>query len=367
MKPKRLLPGAALAAAASLLPLSAQTPLFNDGTAFGGSKVFSEGISPLGNPARIDQAPQGWHFCYVTGDARSQDNASILQDTTSSDPGVVSGALARLQDAPWALRTRAFGLADTRNATSWGFTREEFHSQLAHPDLAPADLNSYVNLGNNSTYIDGRRAIVDRLHYGGGSLASGTAFGFNLRMERWEMGSTTPYLNQPPGTSTYTPEGLFPYYPVDDFVMAYSTTTVKTLAWALDLGFTTDLAQGLRLGAMVDQLNSKRLWDVDMRPQVRAALQIDLGSSARLTLEGDLNSVERMPFPVRQRSASASLRYQVSPNVIFLLGGERRTIDDSAVTRGGATLQIRTPSLLLSFGIQAGQDKPLMGFGMMVN
>jgi hypothetical protein len=366
MIPNRI-PALAALAAAALLPLAAQTPLFNDGTAVGGSKVFSEGISPLGNPARYDQAPSGLHFSYVTGDARSQDNSSILQATTSSDPASATSALTQLQDAPWALRTKAYGFVDAKNATNWGFTREEFHSELAYPDLAPVDLTSYVNLGNNATYIDGRRAIVDRLHYGGGALASGTAFGYSLRLERWEMGQITPYLNQPLGTYTYAPEGLFPFSPVDGQVMGYNSTSVKTLSWALDLGFTTELAPGLRLGGMVDQLNKKRLWDVDMRPQYRAALQLDLGPNTQLTAEGDINAVERMPFPVSQQSASASLRYLVSPTVAIILGGERRKIADAAVTRGGATLQIRTPGFLVSFGIQVGQDRPLTGYDVMVN
>ena len=51
-----------VAASALCVPLLAQTPLFTDGTAFGGSKVFSEGLNPRGNWARTSQAPDGYFF-----------------------------------------------------------------------------------------------------------------------------------------------------------------------------------------------------------------------------------------------------------------------------------------------------------------
>ena len=43
MTTAKILALTAFAASTFLLPLAAQTPLFNDGTAFGGSRVFSEG------------------------------------------------------------------------------------------------------------------------------------------------------------------------------------------------------------------------------------------------------------------------------------------------------------------------------------
>ena len=52
--------------------------------------------------------------------------------------------------------------------------------------------------------------------------------------------------------------------------------------------------------------------------------------------------------------------------VVFILGAERKRIGESAVTRAGATLQLRTQSVLLSFGFQAGQDKPMMALAAMV-
>jgi len=69
--------------------------------------------------------------------------------------------------------------------------------------------------------------------------------------------------------------------------------------------------------------------------------------------------MELMPVPVKQQSSSASLRYAVSSTVVFLVGAEQRKVDGASVTRGGATLQIRTDSLLLGFGFQASQDSPM--------
>jgi hypothetical protein len=354
---------------AACAALSAQTPLFNDGPAFGGSKVFSEGISPLGNPARFDQAPAGWYLGYVDGDQRAQDNKNIFQGTTSADPAAVSAALGRLKDAPWALRTRAFGIVESKNATSIGFTREEFHSADAFPDLSPAHLGTATALQDNASSVEGRRAIVNRIHFGGGALSSGTAAGFNLRVEQWSLGTTSAFMNQvPPGVYTYAPGGYFPYpYVADDLALGYSTTNRRSLSVALDAGFTTQIAQGLRIGATADQLNGKRLWDVTLNPQYRAAIQLDMGPNTQVTVESDINSVMRMPFPVKQQSSSASLRYVVSQSVIVLLGGQRKKIGDASVTLFGASLQVRTTGLFLTLGFQAGPDKPMKGLGLMVN
>ena len=353
----------ALALSAAFLPLAAQTPLFNDGPAFGGSRVFSEGLNPLGSPARIDQSPAGWYLSYVDGDQRAQNNASLLQGTTSPDPAAVDAALAQLKDSPWALRTKGYGLTGIKDKMSFGFTREEMNSLVAYPDLNPLDFGSAQALQNNNmSNVDGRRTVVDRIHLGGATQSTGTEVGYRLRLERWEQGTDTLYMNQAPGALGPS----FPFYSVDNAAMALESTQRRATSWALDLGFTTQLAQGIRLGATVDQLNGKRLWDVAMKPQLRAALQLDLGPATQLTLESDVNGVERMPFPVKQQSANASLHYQMSSAVVFILGAERKRIGESAVTRAGATLQLRTQSVLLSFGFQAGQDKPMMGLAAMV-
>ena len=131
--------------------------------------------------------------------------------------------------------------------------------------------------------------------------------------------------------------------------MAYTGTTSRATNWALDLGFTTELAQGLRLAATADQLNHKRLWDVDMKPQFRAALQIDLGPDTKVSLEGDINSVERMPFPVKQQSTSASLRMMLSePAVISWWAPSSRRSTAPASPGSGPPCRSSTSSLLLS-------------------
>ena len=65
---------------------------------------------------------------------------------------------------------------------------------LAYPDLAPADLGTAA-WADNRPYLDGRRATVDRLNFGGGGPGPGTSSATACGMERWEMGTITPYLN----------------------------------------------------------------------------------------------------------------------------------------------------------------------------
>jgi hypothetical protein len=66
-----------------------------------------------------------------------------------------------------------------------------------------------------------------------------------------------------------------------------------------------------------------------------------------------------MPFPVKQQTADASLRYAISQAAVFILGVEQKKIAGASIDTVGATLQIRTSSLLLAFGFQAGQDSPM--------
>src|SRR5512146_10654 len=81
MNSTRILSALALGAALGLVPVSAQTPFFLDGTATGGSKVFSEGMNPLGNCARFDQPQQpATYFTYLDGDQRAQDNKTAMDD-----------------------------------------------------------------------------------------------------------------------------------------------------------------------------------------------------------------------------------------------------------------------------------------------
>ena len=336
---------------ASLLPLCAQTPLFTDGTGFGGSKVFSAGINPVGNPARFDQASPGCYFTYLNGDQRAQDNQTLLANAGSFDPT----ALPSLANAPWAQRTRAYGIAGVQQGANLALTQENFNSMMAYPDLDPTHFGNLLN----TTSVVGRRASVDRLSIGGGGMQAGTAFGGSLRIEQWHYGLQTAALNP-----TF---GQIPMTNLDNTLLVNTSTDMKTLTYSLSMGFLTEMAPGLRLGVTADQLNAKRLWDVYEQPQFRAGLQIDLGSMAKVSVEGDLNSAARMPFLEKQQALSASVTLSASTAVALVVGAERRTIGTSTTTSAGITLQLKTASFLLGLGFQFGQSNPLMGATLMVN
>ena len=350
MNRNRLPSRLALTLFSTLVPLCAQTPLFTDGTAFGGSKVFSTGCNPMGNPARFSQPLPGCYFTYLTGDQRAQDNKSLLQNASAQDPAT----LASLQGAPWAERTRAYGIAGLKDGTSLAFTRENLNSLMAFPDVDPTHLGAA-----NATTVLGRRATVNRLSFGGSQTQSGTSFGGSLRIEQWENGTQTAALN--PAFSQVSMTNL------DDVLLGNSTTTAKTLSYSVAAGFLTELAQGLRLGVTADQLNPKRLWDVYQQPQFRAGLQFDVGAMTKLSVEADINAAARMPFPEKQQTVSASLTLAASSSVSLILGAERRNIGDVTNTLGGITLQLRTASFLLGVGFQFGQSNPLRGATLMVN
>jgi hypothetical protein len=349
MSPKPLLARIVIAASAVCAPLWGQTPLFTDGAAFGGSQVFSEGMNPLANPARYSQAPTGYYFSFLNGDQQSQNTETILNNIGPSDPA----SLAKLANAPWILRTQAYGVESIKSGACFGLTREEFNSVLAYPDLGGFG-------SSNVPYLDGRRATVDRLNLGGGGpmqTGSTTTLGVSLRIERWAMGETIlDYF----GTGN-------PFASYNSTLLQSTGTSVASWNLALDAGAVLELTQGIRLGLTADQLNPKHLWDVYLQPQFRAGLQIDLGTIAQLSLESDLNAVELMPFPVKQQSAGASLRFTLSPAAAFLVGVEQKKVDSIAVTMIGGSLQIKTQSLLLAFGFQAGQDRPMKGATVMFN
>ena len=351
MSPRSLASLFTLSLLAGTLPLAAQTPLFVDGLGFGGSKVFSEGRSPLGNPARFDQATPGWYFTYLDGDQRAQNNQAYVLDAPTADPQ----ALTNLENAPWAQRTRSYGAAGVKDSAILAFTHEDLNSMIAFPDVAPADYQSV----RNATTALGRRDAVDRLSFGGGGSTSGTGLGLSLRVEQWHNGFQTVAFN-PSGTE-------LPWVNVDNALLGMSATDQKTLMLGVDAGFVMDLAQGVRIGITADQLNSKHLWDVYLQPQVRAGLQVDLGSSAKVSVETDVNAVERMPFPLKQKSSSASLTLTASQAVALVVGVQELTIGAASVTRAGVTLELKTPSFLLSVGFNFGQETPLRGGALMFN
>ena len=349
MKTIRILP---MLMALGSIPGAAQTPLFMDGTAFGGSKVFSEGISPLGNPARYDQPqPQpAVYATYVEGDQRSKNSKAVFDEIGigSGAVPVTSDQLRRLSESPWALRTRSFGVAFLDKTGNASFTHEDQRSFLAFTDGNP--------LGN--TYGDVRRSAVDRAAVGIGSFEQGTAIGFSLRIERWKLGTQTQFLNPMPSQLALS-GGPNPF----DFNAMPNTTTTA----AIDFGFIYEVVPGVRIGGTLDRLNQKHLWDVYERPQMRLGLQADIGSLARLSVELDVNDAQRMPFPVNQRTAAVSLRVTANQSVTFVVGAERKKIGDAGIISAGASVQFRTASLLVGLGFQFGQDRPMKGATMVLN
>jgi hypothetical protein len=353
MTPSRLFTALALSVILGRADAWAETPLFNDGTAFGGSQVFSEGLNPLGNAARFDQPqPQPLYcFSYVTGDQRSVDNATALKNLNPqlATTEQISGALRKLVDSPWGIRTRSYGvafLADTVNAS---FTHEEFNSVLVAPDALSTDLDSTAGLAQNTTRADLRRVKVDRIASGIGSLAQGVGAGFSFRVEKWNMGTQTAALVPTLGQ-----------VPLDGSIdlMGFRNTSLST---------TTELAQGVRLGGTLNRLNAKRIWDVQEKPQGRIGLQMDIGTITRLSIESDVNDTMRMPFPVKQRTSAASLRLAANPTLTLIVGAERKKFGDAVVTKAGASLQIHLSEWQVGFGMQFSKDRPLQGISTYVH
>lgn len=344
----------ALLATLLLAPaLSAQQlPLFTDGTAFGGSRLFSQGLNPLGNPARFSprsggQLP-GFYGTYLTGGLEAVDFRKRL-DAWVATPSEVT--LKPLAEAPWGLRTTAVGLALLEEAGHLSLTRETTTSLLAGPDLDAARLGT--GWPQNTSTLEVRRSMVERLVYGLVSVEGGTAMGLSLRVERWTLGQRVHGVH-PAGSQLPLPvPGADPY----DF----EETSLRTTASTLDAGLTMELGTGLRIGVQADRLVPRTIQGVEEKTQVRAGLQLDLGQQARLSLEGDVNSAARMPYPVKQKALAASLVFQVNPSVTFRVGSERRTYGDLSTTRTGATLSIQTPGFVLGVGFQVGADQPLRG------
>lgn len=333
MNVSRVLP---LLLAASVL--SAQTPLFLDGPAFGGSRVFSAGLNPLGNPARYGQATPGWHLTWLDGTQESKDFSKSLRGARAGE----APALASLEENPWGGKLRAFGLGLAERDGHMSYTREEQTGVLAAPDLSGATV---------------RRSVVDRLSFGAQKQEGATTLGATLRVERWSLGMASLPLG--PGT----PDPL-----------GFSTTDQRKLRATMDLGFQVELVQGIHWGGTVDRLVGQKMWDVHDKPQYRTGLLVELGTTSHLSLETDLNDALRMPYPLKQRTSSASLTLKANPSLTLVFGAERRKVGDVSVTRGGATLWFHPlpghsnqPSMLVGIGLQVGADRPLKGASMWWN
>jgi len=334
--------------------LSAQTPIFSDGAAFGGSRVFSEGLNPLGNSARFDKPATGTYLGWVEGDEGAKDTKTALEGL--GDPTKIPGGLAALADNSWALRTRAFGITYADKGMHGSLVREESTALFATPDLDPAHLGS--GLGLNTSSVDVRRTVVDRIGLGAGSFDQGSGYGILLRIERWKSGQAL---------ATFTPALGGPSLDGQDLLAFRETTGSTKTSLTVDLGYTLELFQGARFGATVDRLLPRHFGDVYEGPQFRAGFQLDLGSTVQLSVDSDVNKAMRMPLPVRQRITTASLRMAPSPAVTLILGAERRSLGGQPQIRGGITLFVHGGSWHIGAGFQAGQDRPMKGLTLSVS
>jgi len=333
--------------------LSAQAPIFADGAALGGSRVFSEGLNPLGNSARFDKPATGVYFGWAEGDDGAKDTKTALE--SFSKPATAEN-LATLADKSWAQRTRAFGIAYVDKGMYSSYTREENTGFLVTPDLDPTHLGA--GFGLNATTADVRRAIVDRVCLGAGSFDQGSGYGISLRVERWKTGQALAAFQPASGQLILAGQDLLEFR---------DTTGTTRTAYTLDLGFTQELVQGIRFGATVDRLIPRHFGDVYERPQARAGFQVDLGSTTQLSVDSDINASMRMPFPVLQRVATASLRLAPSQSITLILGAERRSVGDQSEIRAGATLFVHAASWHVGIGFQAGQDRPMKSAVLSVN
>lgn len=333
-----------------------------DGPSFGGSKVFSLGLNPLGNSARFDQADAGWYLGRVAGDLKSKDQPAAfdgLAGLAAADTAAQALALSRLAENPWTQRTLGYSISFAKAGGIHGsLSREESTGVLASADLDPAHHGSSAALALNATTLDLRRTVVTRLVTGVGSMADGAAYGVAFRLEDWRFGHEVRALNPGPGQ---VPLGLPKAAP------EYAETTQKRFAATLDGGVVFDLAQGLRVGATVDRIVSATFADLKEQPQLRAGLQMDLGTLGQLSAEADLNEATRMPFAAKQKGAAVSLRIMASPSAQLLLGAERRTLAGVATNSFGATLYLKLGGFHVGAGLRVGQDRPLLGLGVKVD
>ncbi len=333
--------------------LSAQAPLFADGGALGGSRVFSEGLNPLGNPARFNKPATGTYLGWAEGDQGAKETKTALRGL--ADSATIASGLATLADRSWAQRSRAFGVAYVDKGKYGSYTREESTGLIATPDLNPAHLGSGLTL--NGTKVDVRRMVVDRMCVGAGSFDQGTGYGISLRTERWKTGQALAVFAPSLGQLGFDGQDLLAFQ--DTLGSTYTVVTV-------DLGFTQELLQGLRFGATVDRLLPRHFGDVYEGALFRAGFELDLGANVQFNIDSDINRTMRMPFPVRQRTTTASLRIAPSSSITLILGAERRSMAGESLIRGGATLFVQGRTWHIGAGFQAGQDRPMKGAALSV-
>ncbi|HJV90548.1 MAG TPA: hypothetical protein VJ623_09605 [Holophagaceae bacterium] len=338
------------------LALPARAQAFADGTPFGGSAVFSEGLDPRSNPARFDRVPEGFYLGFEAGDLKpwsTSDASDSLRDAlTAGDAAAEGRALLRLAARPWATRRRAFGLQwAMEGGVRFAYQHEDLRGSRAEVDLAHLG----GALGTNGTQVQGFGATVDRLLAAVGSAAGPSGVGLTARLERVRSGREDFALVPGAGQAALTD----PAEALQGRVRDRSTWTFST-----DLGATRELNDWIRAGLTLDRLLPRRFGEVNERPQFRAGFQFDLTPLVQFSVEGDLNAAARLPLPQKQRVLAASLRVEGLVRVVsFTFGAERRSLEGARSTLVGAAVHVRTAPLLWSLGLQLGDDRPLMAGG----
>ncbi|HJV22418.1 MAG TPA: hypothetical protein VJ570_06965, partial [Holophagaceae bacterium] len=127
------------------------------------------------------------------------------------------------------------------------------------------------------------------------------------------------------------------------------------------------VAPALRLAVTADRLIPRTINGVEEKAQFHAGVSLDMGPSYALVVETDLNKAQRLPLPVDQRSAGASLRMAFSPSLIVKVGAQRKTVDGEASTLLGASLTVRNSPLNVTFGFQFGDDRARKAFAAKVD
>ncbi|HJW08997.1 MAG TPA: hypothetical protein VJ483_05135 [Holophagaceae bacterium] len=333
-------------------PLAAQS--YGEGTPYGGSKVFSEGLDPMGNPAHFDLLPGGIYLGFEAGDLKpwsTVDADRLFRDAfAASDAGAQDRALDHLAAKPWAQRRRAFGLQwALEGGLRLGYGHGDLRGGRAQVDL----VHTGAALPQNGTVVEAARFGVDRLMAGVGSQAGPWGTGFSARLERVRFGQEVLALHPAAGQA-----------PLADPTEALEGGTEDQKAWAfsMDFGLTRELNDWIRAGLTLDRILPRSFGPVRERTQARLGLQLDLAPLVQLALEGDLNAAARMPLPQKQRVLAASLRVEGLVKVVsFTLGAERRSLEGTHSTLVGAAVHVRSAPLLWSFGFQLGDDRPLLG------
>jgi hypothetical protein len=323
------------------LPLVGQVSPFVDSPTFGGTKLFSDGLSSAGSAPKTDSSESFFAFVFALGDQGAGKFMSHLDNLSAGAPDKIDAAVMGLRDASWGLRSRAYGLTWRDSGvrgyvTTIALTREEMTSLWA--DVVDRDLVDF----------DVRRSVLERfaLSYSSNGDSS-VYYGCTLRIERWKTGGEYVELGlNSPNAGFETAKGL----------LDFNSTSDKNLTYAIDVFMGWEIASGLRLGAQSNRLMTRHLWDVEEKPQYRAGAQIDLGSSVQLTLETDINKAMRMPFPLDQKTAAASLKINANKAITFAVGVEQKTMNDQKTTVAGLNVWLNGKNNRLGVGFQFGQD-----------